>query len=384
MCVSSMFKDLQLSVSAFAGIYSLATVAASLFLQPMGRLIDSKRIEQMVVINSVMMAFGTLVIAMSQSFITLFIGFVIVRLFGQGVFLLTASTNIARHFQKNRGKALSVMTMGFSISELIYPSITLLLLNSVGWRQTYLYFSLSNIIIVLPVLLFFAKRSGFNLKRYFEDEYCDEKVIEKHRDYSFREALGDPSYYLLILASCIPPLLMTGLLFHQDTIFSINSWSLAIIPLGYSVHAVFKLFGTLGVGPLVDRYGPVVFFSILIILLGLGVITISLSGPEFHVYLYFAIVGLALGMSGPVMNVIWPNMYGTIHLGEIKGFVSMFRNGFTALGPLPFALAIDYGVHLPSVLRDTGFVVLFMALIPFGVYYFSPRIQGHLSLLKRN
>jgi MFS family permease len=371
-----MFNELGLTISSFAGIYSLATILASLFLKYFGKLIDSYSIEKIVIINTSMMSIGCFIISIASSIPTLFLGFVIIRLYGQGLFLLTPSTSIAKHFKKNRGKALSIMTLGFSFSELCYPTIMILGLSHLGWRLTYLGFSVSNLLIVLPILFYLAKKSGFNKKSTFKDEVTTNENKTLTKDFTFSETINDSNCYFLIIASCIPPVLMTGLLFHQSTIFVLNSWPLSLIPIGYVFYAIFKIIGTLSVGPLIDKHGPVIFFIILILLLGFGTLIISLGGKEYIVLLYFSLVGFGLGMSGPVMNVIWPNMYGIEHLGEIKGFIAMFRNGLTALGPLPLALAIDNGINLSSLLFHTSIIVLMLSVLPYYVSKKAPRIKG--------
>ena len=86
-------------------------------------------------------------------------------------------------------------------------------------------------------------------------------------------------------------------------------------------------------------------------------------------------MGFALGLSSPVMNVVWPNMFGTKHLGSIKGFVSMFRNGLTALGPLPPAIAMDMGISFDTVLIFTGVIALTFAVIPYVMARLEPRMR---------
>ena len=86
-------------------------------------------------------------------------------------------------------------------------------------------------------------------------------------------------------------------------------------------------------------------------------------------------VGLALGISAPVMNVIWPNLYGTLNIASIKGVVGTFRNGLTALGPLPIALAMDYGVSLNILLKSIALVVCTMASLPIIVSIFNKKMN---------
>ena len=168
---------------------------------------------------------------------------------------------------------------------------------------------------------------------------------------------------------------MTGLFFHQSTLFQNNAWPIEMAAIGITFYAITKAILSVIIGPIIDKKGPLVSFSIFIILLGVGTLIAANGGHITWIFVYFGLMGAALGMSSPVMNVIWPNLYGIQHLGSIKGVVGMFRNGLTALAPLPIALALDSGVSLQGLLMVTGSFVLCIASFPFIAYRLSPSIN---------
>lgn len=387
--VTPMFEDLGVSISLFAGIYSAATIGASLFLNPAGRLIDRFSLKTILFGNTVLMAIGCLLVASCQNVVTLFFGFFLIRLFGQGVFLLTSSTTIAKVFHKNRGKALGIITLGYPLSELVYPAIGLFLLASVGWRMTYGIFALSFLVVMLPLQYLLIHQTKLKRAELLEGEavvgpqrLAGPDLESAHRpsaNIPLKFALRHPEFHWIILASCVPPVLMTGLLFHQEALFLANGWPFSLAASGLGAYALCKAVASVAIGPVVDRHGPVIPFISLIIMLGLGTVLAGFGGHFGLVFVYYSIMGAALGMSSPVMNVVWPNLFGTQYLGEIKGFVATFRNGLTALGPLPVALAIDSGVSLNSVLVYTGVGAMLMAIIVFFVYQSCPRINEHVT-----
>ena len=61
-------------------------------------------------------------------------------------------TTMARYFGKNRGKAISVGTLGGMIGVMILPILAVKLSNFFGWQQVWLISSLSILIIFLPCL----------------------------------------------------------------------------------------------------------------------------------------------------------------------------------------------------------------------------------------
>jgi MFS family permease len=376
--VNPMFNDLNISRSLFAGMYSLATLLASLFLSPMGRVIDKVSPKRVVTVVVLSMTFGCFLIAVSTHYWSLFLGFFIVRLFGQGVLVLTVSSFIIKSYQANRGKMMGIVTLGYPLSELIYPGLALLLLHQFGWRATYYIFTASNIFILLPLALYLLKKSGYTLNSFFKNESINkDNSIQGDKQYVLKEAVKEPSFYVIIIASCVPPVLMTGLLFHQESIFALNNWPIGLAASGLALYAILKAVGAILVGGVVDRIGPLWPFVILILLLATGAAITGIGGPTYTIFIYFGLVGFALGISAPVMNVIWPNMYGTLHIGSIKGFIGTFRNGLTALGPLPIALAIDNGYSLKTLLLFTACGVSVIASFPIIVSLFNKKLNKH-------
>lgn len=381
--VKPIFDEINVSQSAFAGLYSAATLGASLLLNPAGRLIDKHSTKTIVILNTVLMAAGCCILAASTTLVTLFIGFFAVRLMGQGVYGLTASTLIIKQFKKNRGKAMGVITLGFPISELIYPSLALWLLGAVGWRMSYAFFGLSNLLLMLPLQLWLIAKANIKEGHFLPGESelnpqllpgaGGERKIRPHEDWTLGRCLKNVKFYLLIAASCIPPTIMTGLLFHQTTLFNTQRWPIELAATGLGVYALTKAVGSICIGPVIDRHGPLPSFVALIATIAAGTFLASVNGPSWLIFAYFGLLGAALGVSSPIMNVVWPHFYGTKHMGSIKGFIGTIRNGLTALGPLPIAMAIDGGISIHSVLRWTALMIFVMASLPLIVWWMDHR-----------
>ncbi|VAX37068.1 hypothetical protein MNBD_UNCLBAC01-1592, partial [hydrothermal vent metagenome] len=307
--VVPIFQELGVSQSAFAGIYSAATLSAALFLSPIGRLIDKYHVQSVIKIATVCMAIGCFILASTTNLIVLFIGFFILRLIGQGIFGLTSSTLMIKKFEKNRGKSMGIITLGFPISEAIYPSIALLLISIIGWRLTYVLFGMSNVLLMLPLQLYLLKKSNIKYGEFFPGEIDinpqhlrgnpEERKIRPHKNCTLAEVIKDRKFYFLLAASCLPPMVVTGLFFHQGSLFESNQWPISLAATGIFTYALFKACGSVYMGVIVDRYGPLAPFVALIMLLGMGTFLASLGGSTVVIFIYFALIGAALGFSSP-------------------------------------------------------------------------------------
>ncbi|MCA9408764.1 MAG: MFS transporter [Candidatus Omnitrophica bacterium] len=365
-----IFDELGLSQTANAGIYSSATLLASFFLIPAGHLIDKYSIFRVIKTATISMAIACILLAFAHNLIALFIAFFLLRLFGQGLFGLISSTLMIKKFHKNRGKALGIITLGFPFSEGAYPFIAIFLLTQFGWRTTYLFFAFSYLLLMLPIQIYLLNKAQVKHDEFLEGEttplHTSQQTIKQQKIHHFtvKDIVKDIRFYILLLASCLPPMVLTGLFFHQQTLFNANQWNIELAASGILAYAIAKALGSVFIGPLIDKYGALTPFVLLILLLGVGAEIASFGGHEINIYVYFTIIGVSLGFSSPVSNVVWPHFFGVKHMGSIKGLIGMFRNGLTALGPLPVAMALDAGISINKILNWFGIATMFCAFLP--------------------
>lgn len=367
---------LGISATALAGVYSSATLSASLLLNPVGRLIDRVSVQTMLLGSTTLFALGCVLLSLSQTIGVLFAAFFLLRLFGQGVFTLIAGTLLSKSFQKNRGAVLGVITLGYPLSEVIYPTLALWLLATMGWREAYGIFAGMVLVVMLPLQLFLNKHTRYRIGQFLPEE-MDVQPMSMHSDppegttiqkqYTVKEVLKDPSFYMILTASCFPPLIMTGLFFYQDLIFQTQGWPISLAATGVSAYAVAKALGSVVIGPILDKRGPLGPFMGLILLLAAGTFLVSQGGGYWTAYVYFAFMGWALGMSAPVMTVIWAQLYGTQNLGSIRGMIGTVRNGCTAFAPLPMAWALSAGYAIQEILHYQALSIAIVALLPLFV-----------------
>mgnify|MGYP001991945740 FL=1 len=75
----------------------------------------------------------------------------ICRLAGQGLMSHTALTSMARYFEHDRGKAISIANLGFPAGQAVFPIVAVSVIAAVGWRETWLLAGALVAIGVLPL-----------------------------------------------------------------------------------------------------------------------------------------------------------------------------------------------------------------------------------------
>ena len=133
-------------------IYSGGTLTSAIAMLCFGGLVDRYKITLNIKIVVVALSF----LCLSMTFVnTIWILPVIIfglRFFGQGMLIHIPAVAIGKWYGKNKGKALSISIMGFSLGEAIFPVIFVSLFIVLGWRNSWII-GMIILLLVLPIIL---------------------------------------------------------------------------------------------------------------------------------------------------------------------------------------------------------------------------------------
>ena len=132
--------------------YSLMMVGAGTGGIVMGWWMDKRGILQPVLFGSVMIALGAYIASFAEDRWSLylanglFIGFM-----GKAAMIAPLIANATRWFDRRRGLAISIIASGQGLSGALWPPVIRYMNDTVGWRETYWYFSIFAICTMLPL-----------------------------------------------------------------------------------------------------------------------------------------------------------------------------------------------------------------------------------------
>ena len=150
---SSIRTDLSITHGQFGTIYASATLLSSFVLIWIGKKIDEMNVFKFSIFVTILLAFACYFFSTIKIIQILFIGIFLLRLSGQGLMSHTATTTVARYFEKARGKALSVTWLGLSAAEFVLPILIVFLLTITTWRNIWIFISIL-VLILLPIVSF--------------------------------------------------------------------------------------------------------------------------------------------------------------------------------------------------------------------------------------
>jgi MFS family permease len=343
-------------------LYSLATLSSGILMVSAGAWIDRMSLQRFAVLVGVGVAAGALVTGLAASALMLGVGFFLLRLFGQGLFMHMASTSMGRHFEVNRGKAVSIASKGLPLAEAVMPAAGVALIALIGWRHTWLTSAVAMLVFFIPLLLWLLHGRG---GARGEDMSAGTGsahpagVPASPRQWSRSEVLRDLRFYRLLPVVLAPPLIVTAMIFHLAHLGEGKGWSLHWLASTFTGFALAHVAGLLVSGVVLDRYGPRLMLRVFLLPMLIGLLVVAWLDHPLWAWVFMVCLGASIGGAGTLLGALWPVLYGVAHLGAIRAMVHSAMMISTAIMPVTVGLALDASATMESVaLVLSGYIVV--------------------------
>ena len=339
-----------LSHGEFGRLYMYATLGSAACLPFLGRLVDYVAANKMIAFVVPVLASAALLAGFATSLAPLVFAIFLLRLFGQGMMTHMALTATGRWFHTERGRAISIVVLGHQGGEatipLAFSIITLAYGVQAGWSAA-----------ALVLLVFGLPFCYWAYSKPREPHLASAKSarpFRQVRSWTRPEVVRDPVFWVLLTGVLAPGFIGTTIFYHQDYMATLNSWPPQLFARSLVVLSVTTVAFALLTGSIVDRFGaiPVLPFSLLP--LSTACFVLSLSGPPVMLYVAMVLLGVSYGVSSTLFGSLWPEVYGTAHLGSIRSVTVSAVVIATAAGPGLTGTMIDQGVSLPKQMLYLG------------------------------
>ncbi|MEZ4713349.1 MAG: MFS transporter [Caldilineaceae bacterium] len=368
--IEHFIRDLGVNRSVVSTLYTVGTLVGSFALPFVGRQIDRRGARFMVVIISAAFGLACMYMGMVRNAVMLGIGFVAIRMLGQGSLSLVSTNVINQWWVQRRGVVLGISGMaGALIGVGAFPNLLNWLIPLYGWRTTYMVLGAALVLIMAPVGYFFyqnrpeefgllpdgrkatkAKDGSSSIPPYVAEE-----------NWTLHEAIRTPIYWVFTAGLASISMLGTGLTFHMVSIFADAGLDAGLAAAAFVPVAATQALTNLGSGFLVERIRLRTLLAMALALQAMALWLAPHLGPGWLALFYGLNLGAVFGLQRTVSSVAWAKYFGRLHLGTIAGFSSTILVGASALGPMPMGIARDLLGSYTTTLNLLGFVPLVLA-----------------------
>ena len=358
--VDPMIEDLGITRTQMSTAYLIGTLIGAIALPWIGQALDRFGVRRVMALVGFL--FGAMLIAMSfiTSIVGLTVGFIGIRMMGQGALSLTATTAIALWFTRKRGLAMGIVSAAGGVGMTMIPLAGERLIFELGWRNAWLIEGLVIWAVVVPIAVLAVRNRPSDLGQHVDGARVVPKNAPEVWGVTRKEAMRTSFFWLVTLAVTATGTLTTAVVFHQINLLGSRGLTATEAAANFIPQTIATLIATLGIGALADRISPRAVLITSMAMLAGGL----LLGTQVSPGIVAIAFGMLIGGSGGAMRVVeateLPRYFGTLHIGAIRGVVTGATIAGSAVGPLLFALGL-------GVTGDYSAILVLSSLFPLSV-----------------
>ncbi len=287
---------------------------------------------------------GLLVMGGVQGFLTLAVGFTLIRWLGQGSLQLVSTLSITPWFERRRGFVFGLSTTGTAVLMSFAPILLGVAIGLVDWRLAWVLAALATWLIVVPIARFGIIDRPSDVGQYADGDPAPHPAAAPRpvaRSWTRREALGQPRFWLLSIVIATTSMLVTALNFHQISILGDQGLTVTEAAAMFLPQILGMLAAGLVMGALADRVAARFLLLASMVLLALSLLLAASLAPGPIIVVYAVLLGAAAGAGRPLVATLLPRWYGLAHIGSIQGVAALVAVAASSAGPVALSVVYD-------------------------------------------
>jgi MFS family permease len=318
-------------------------VIAAGFLLRFGHLIDEQPVRKLSYGITAVLAASAGLLAVVWHPVALFFALTGLRVAGQGLMSHVSISVMSRYYDKDRGKALSLSSLGYSMGEMVLPALLGLVIALSSWRMA------AGMCAMIVLMLFLILKS-MRLERFdLAAEISDAPAIRIGKRKFYWKMFKEERFWILAGTSLSLGFVVTGFFFYQFLLADAKRWPVEVytaIFTGYgAIRFVFSLYG----GTLTDKFSAMSLYPYYLIPVAIGVMSIGLLPGLYAAFVFLFLTGVSMGAAGVINSAVIAELYGVDQIGKVRSLFSVMGVFSTAMAPLVFGVLLDLGVSFDTL-----------------------------------
>ncbi len=333
--VESWEKDFGVTTTAVSVAAAIGWIVNGVSQPLFGALTDRLGARRVLIAGMLLMGIGTILVAASTSPLMLAVTYGFVVSFASGALSFTpAGALLSRWFVRRRGSAMSVLTVGGSVSGMIMiPFLAYFLLNA-SWQTVWLTIGVMMLVLGLPVLIVIVRSSPEDMNllpdgdtESFEDgaggrtarSTAAGPLTTNRWQQSFRSA----PMWQLSAAYWVCGVTTASISVHFVRWASSEGISPGTAALAFGLLSGINAMGVLTVGSISDRMQRKNLLGMVYLVRGLAFVSLIVLPGGVALWAFAIIGGMSWLATVPLTTSLAADVYGVKKLGTLAGLINM-------------------------------------------------------------
>lgn len=367
--IDAIIEDTGISRTGISTLYAAGTFLSAGMVFFISRLADARGPRLTLTIIAFAFGLACFGMAFATGWLMTAVALAALRGLGQGALPINGTLLMAQWFVRRRGRAMAIAGLGGALSTATLPPLARMLIDSIGWRESYIVFGIAIWAVVVPVAVLLVRNQPEDVGLFPDgaDEPPHGEVVPAAGKPVVHKVLNTRMFWFLAIPMSMPGLVDTALIFHQVSIFAERGLSPTVAATAFAPMALASAAFGFGTGFLIDRFGPRPLYIVGLFVLCIPPIVLHFISSTPAAFGYGMIMGAGSGISMMVSRVAWAYYYGRHGLGSVQGSAMMVSIIGSALGPLILAFIRDQSEsYTTALLVMLGLMV--MSLVMFALH----------------
>jgi len=364
-----------LDSGAWGRTYMMGTLLSAVVITWSGTLIDRMDLRLFTALSLFGLVCACLVIGSASSPAMLIVAIFMLRQFGQGLTSHASITSMARYHAADRGKAIALAAIGFSLGEATLPLLAVFSIQAWGWRETY-FGTAGFVLLTILLALWLLKGHKTRHENLLENLNPSVTLGPRQDSYTRIQMLSEPLFYLMLPSMIAPSMIMTAMFFFPAEIAKAKDWTSLWVTGNYWAYSISTVLTIILSGILIDRFTARRVIPLFLLPLAVGLAALTISDDRFLVWPYMLLLGITSGLYFTGFSALWAELYGTRYLGAIKSLVNAVMVFSSALGPALVGYLLTRGMEFEQICLVLASLCVFAT----AMLFYALRIPSNLRV----
>ena len=336
--IDPMIADLGVGRTAVSAAYMVGTLSGALALPFVGRAVDRYGVRAVMsaVVSGFCLALAGL--AFAADLLGLTLGFIGIRMLGQGALGLCAATLASRWYARRRGRVLSLqIALGGGIIALS-PVPLERVISAHGWPAAMLAEAAVVGVVLLPLAVFGVRDRPSDLGQFVDGDPVNGRGREAEWGLTRRQTMRRPFFWVLVGVFATAGFFNAAIGFHLIALLGEQGLSATEAAANFLPQAIAGTVATLLVGTVLDRANPRLVIAVSMVTFAASFVWGTVAAPGWSAVGFGILFGACGNALRAVENGITPRLFGTAHIGAIRGVVSGVTITCSSFAPLLYSL----------------------------------------------
>lgn len=227
---------------------------------------------------------------------------------------------ISSWFVRQRGKALFYLATGSMAGIAIVTPLEGVLINAIGWQQTFLVFAGLFIVIVIPPALWIMHDEPPEGADGAVDQVSTHKADMARQNLTWKDAVRTSAYWQLCIGLFVCGFSMNLLGSHAVPMLTDHGFAPTTASFGVGLIGFVAIFSTVLLSTIADRFPRKNILFWIYFVRGLGFLGLVYAATTWQLYFVAFVGGLVWAGSTAMSSAILSDLYGVHLLGLLYGW----------------------------------------------------------------